>query len=516
MVMLCLFWITFLAFTQSFTSGFHFIDDHEIIILDSKIESTSFAYTAKSYMMRDLGLRFRPFWAVYRVAEVALFGRNITAWSVYLGLLGIATSLLLYRAVRLAGLGIAPSALCVLLTFMNPAAVIWCQLADSESIGMFMLSLSLYLGMKAIHSGSAARILYQSGFAASLMLTALCKESFILAVPAIVYFCLWIYSAKRGTGFLEAFRRNAAYAASPLIFSALCILFIVMHTGIAGTGYAGVKEDLLSFGSIAGMAATAVSFGIFIAVLLMAVMYFFYRSRTRRSRVEDGLRPSRAVIFSLLIIIPQIILYHESTIWARYFVPLMLGYSFILTFLLSLITGAGEVPAPAKFISTAICIAVLAYQTYSYAYPDVMLHNSERRSMTAMLNNLKTCADTSSTVLVVMDPVHHWGYGRSLFTYFEYADEGPEMRFDFTKLDTIIQPYDDTAFYRMTENYTEKFFSRHMFDTSFMQTPSCVALFPGLEPKFNLKYNLLIREGEYFRHDHNGFVVLDRNDSEPE
>ncbi len=510
MVILCLFWIAFLTVTQSFTSGYHFIDDHEIIILDGKIESTSLAYTAKSYMLRDLGLRFRPFWAVYRVAEVAIFGRNITAWSVYLGILGIATSLLLYRAVRLSGLGIAPSALCILLTFMNPAAVIWCQLADSESIGMFMLSLSMYMGMKAVRSHATRRILYQSGFAASLMLTALCKESFILAVPAVVYIYLWIYSVQKGTGYTESFRRNAASAALPLAFSALCIVIIVMYTGTAGTGYAGVTGDYFSIPVIAAMAATAVSFEIFFAVMLIAVMCFLYRSRTRRSRVEDGLRPSRAAIFSLLIIIPQIILYHESTIWARYFVPLMLGYSFILTFFLNLITRSEDVPAPAKSISAVTCIAVLAYQTFAYAYPDVMLHNSERRSMTAMINNIENCADSSSTVLVIMDPVHHWGYGRSLFTYLENAESKPEMRFDFMKLDTIIQPYDDTAFYRLTENYTAKYFSGHMYDTALMQPPSCIALFPGLELKFNDKHKNLNPVNEYERHDRNGFVVLRR------
>ncbi len=55
-----IFWIALFLYSGTFTSGYHFIDDHEIISLNSKLNHSPFLYTAKNYILFDFNWRFRP------------------------------------------------------------------------------------------------------------------------------------------------------------------------------------------------------------------------------------------------------------------------------------------------------------------------------------------------------------------------------------------------------------------------------------------------------------------------
>ena len=77
-----LFWFGLFFYSGTFTSGYHFIDDQDIISLNAKINNTSFLYTAKNYITFDLNWRFRPFWSLHRVAEIKLFGTNFKMFGI--------------------------------------------------------------------------------------------------------------------------------------------------------------------------------------------------------------------------------------------------------------------------------------------------------------------------------------------------------------------------------------------------------------------------------------------------
>jgi len=147
-----LFWFGLFFYSGTFTSGYHFIDDQDIISLNAKINNTSFLYTAKNYITFDLNWRFRPFWSLHRVAEIKLFGTNFKMFGIYTGLLCLFTSFFLYKFASTIGFKYLQSIVFTFLTLVNPASVIWYQLADSENIGMLFLSLSLFLMAKSIYS----------------------------------------------------------------------------------------------------------------------------------------------------------------------------------------------------------------------------------------------------------------------------------------------------------------------------------------------------------------------------
>jgi hypothetical protein len=140
-----------------------------------------------------------------------------------------------------------------------------------------------------------------------------------------------------------------------------------------------------------------------------------------------------------------------------------------------------------------------------------MTYNNERRAMTAMLNTIEANADKHSNILVVMDPVMHWGYGRSFFIYMNNSGESAKMNFSFIKIDTVHYPYNDTALYRITENYTKKYFSSYYFDsTKNTNDISCIAMFPGLEEKFLQQHNDWIVKDDYDRYWFDEYIVYQK------
>ncbi len=507
------FWLGMFFYTGTFTSGYHFIDDHEIIQLNAKLNSSSFAHVVKNYLQFDSNWRFRPFWGIHRVMEVKMFGTNFQLWAIYTALLCLLTSFFLYKFASLAGFSLMESLLFVFITLINPAAVIWCRLADSENIGMFILSLTLFFAALVNTKGRNKNI-YRSGFVLSLIVLPLCKESFTLMVPAVLFIYLWQYSINNNSGIYESFKRNKALILIPSAFMISCISFIVFIVGTNKVKYAGVNESIISISTIYDFFVSIVSYEVFYLILFGFIVFLrgeiFIPENLNSNNIKRNLSNYFLNIFilSALVIIPQYTLYYKTGIRWRYFVPFMLGFSVVVIYLMKIILDSKRISKFSKYAFVCLTIILVVYQTVTYALPDVMVYNNERRAMTAMLNTIEDNADKQSNILVVMDPVMHWGYGRSLFIYMSNTGDSAKMNFEFIKLDTIDYPYNDTALYRITENYTMKYFSSYNFDSTMNTSDiSSIALFPGLEQKFLRQLNDWFAKEDFDRYYYDEFVV---------
>lgn len=70
--------ILFIA--QTIWSGYHFLDDHELIRIEqSASQGQPLIMTMNRWICNDLWWRFRPFYWVERVTAGYLFGSNLTA-----------------------------------------------------------------------------------------------------------------------------------------------------------------------------------------------------------------------------------------------------------------------------------------------------------------------------------------------------------------------------------------------------------------------------------------------------
>ena len=231
-------WVAWFAATGTIQSGYHLVDDHEIVRIASDLRSRPDLDVLREWLVRDLGFRFRPLYVVHRVAEARVFGDDFTAWGLYTAFLGVTCSVLLYlsmrrlRFPRVAALVFAFFALC------GPQASIWWRLGPNETVGMVALSVGL-LGLAGwSRTGSRrSRLLFWVGAA----LASLCKESFVALLPALALANVWSVVAQRGVSWRQASatcRPDLAILAALLVTESALIVFVV---GTDDIGYAGVQ-----------------------------------------------------------------------------------------------------------------------------------------------------------------------------------------------------------------------------------------------------------------------------------
>lgn len=79
-----------------------------------------------------------------------------------------------------------------------------------------------------------------------MLILPLCKESFTLVVPAVLFMYLWLYSVRTNLGICNSFKQNKLLVIVPLLYMTACIAFIILRVGTSKIVYAGVNESMFS------------------------------------------------------------------------------------------------------------------------------------------------------------------------------------------------------------------------------------------------------------------------------
>lgn len=510
------FWLVIFLYSETFTSGYHFIDDYEIITLDAKMDKTTFLYTAKTYILPDLTRRFRPFWALHRIAEVKVFGRDFRLWSAYTAFLCLITALLLYSFAVNTGIKNWLSLLFVLLTLTGPASVIWYQYAHSENLGMFFLSLSLFFLAKIIYSERKC-LICKSLFVISLAICSLCKESFTLAVPAILFLYIWMYSDYHKINLSRSFKLNKLIILLPFLFSMVCIAVILLFIGTDKSLYAGVDTKILSPEFLGNMISTLsglTPFWLMIAGFML--IYVNQNLYGKKEPVTDSYEQRQfnfinPLVFFLLMFLSQYALYYKSGFHTRYYLPMMLGFSFVIIYAGGYVSSIKLRLNILKHVYILFILLLIIFNTFYYTIPDIVLFNKDRRATTNLLNFTIESQGDNSEILTIMDPVHHWGFGKSFYLYMNNSGGKGKLYFKFIKLDTLIYPYTDSVLYRSTETYTKKYFTGHDYDSlSDNSNINYVNIFPGLEEKFLNENYQWFEKNKFIRKNFDDYVVYQK------
>lgn len=339
-----LFWYSFFFFSGSLFSGYHFTDDHQIIQfnLDLSSSHTNFMEVSKQIILKDFQARFRPLFYLHKIWETKLFGVNFHYWSIYTGSLAAFTSLFLFLFARIAGFSILESLVFSVLSFLGRQSEIWWRLGTNETIGSFFMSLSiLFMGL-SVYSKRQKK-LYEILFIVFTILMSLCKESFILLIPAILFWKIWLYKTQNNLRWGDAIKSNISSIMILLLVIMAELLFIKFFIGATKISYAGIEGfqpvkyvntaiRLSSFGGI----------GLILLQSIILVIFVCVRS-TVKTFFNDFMYP---FVLFLLIIAPQVILYAKSGFYARYMMPGYLGYFVFIIYLLRFVrTGNNKLPA---------------------------------------------------------------------------------------------------------------------------------------------------------------------------
>lgn len=311
------------AGAQTLWSGYHFVDDHEIVRLISDFQQIGYFATLSKWISTDFLIRFRPLYFFHRVTQAYFFGTNFTLWSSYLFLWILATCQLNYLTLRKIGWSSLTAFLIPLFVFLGKASpVIW-RLGPSEVYGLTFASLAFYLTAKNPH-----KIFWPI---LNMVIAALFKESFVLSFPFFVVFR--IFYAKPFDGeYYKAIKNNFRFILTCALLTIALLGIIKFIVGTEKIEYAGVSGFTIIKFLETCKSFLQLTYSKFLIAFWLPLLLFLKReNKTSRNEFTRLL----FVIFALgILAFPQLVLYTKSGLFERYLIPVI--YSAAVLFVLPL------------------------------------------------------------------------------------------------------------------------------------------------------------------------------------
>ena len=482
LALFAIFWFCFLYFNGTFTSGFHFMDDHEIPFINKGIHDNGLFNTIFSVLQHDFTIRFRPLYYIHRVMETKIFGTNLVEWSIYNCLLAVLTSYFLFMFLYIQGFKFFHSILFAFITLVGEPCSIWWRLGPNETIGLLLLSASLFLLADSIYKKKKYYLIISFLL---MFLCSLCKESFVLFIPAyILIFITLIHQNNKETSIIKLFTGNLLFISCLLIVLIAELYIVVFMVGTNKIVYAGVDSKLnlkeLLKSIFAFFTYTkylyALLFGCFLVMQAVKSWKINYTKLTTE-KIDYLLNIS---IF-MVIIIPQFILYFKSGFVDRYYIPVYLGFSFFIFFLLRKTFENTSV----NLFSKRAFVFVLLYVLYSflknYSIPDARSFTKEGIITHKFLSAIVSNTHPGDSIIIVTDPSLNAEREISLYRYLTITGERKNVTF------YVIHSKDTISEFRQ---HLRDRFSREYADittSSINKDYKCFVILPSNNTAFQAK-----------------------------
>ena len=184
--------ISFLFIHGTITSGFHFVDNHEIVQINKDLRdfNGNLFQVVEKWVNNDLKGRFRPMYMIDNVLVDTLFKGNFFYISLYHAFIHVFILFFLFLGVRKIGFPLLHSFAFPILSLLGVQSAIWWRLGPNETIGMWYLSLTFLSMVYAVKSRNH-KLFFRVLFGIFGIFTILCKESFLILTPAVIvsYHC---------------------------------------------------------------------------------------------------------------------------------------------------------------------------------------------------------------------------------------------------------------------------------------------------------------------------------------
>jgi hypothetical protein len=465
----------FLLISKTLNSGFHFVDDHEVIKIKNELKSTSLITVSENWVRDDLNNngRFRPFYYIQRVIETKLLGSDFFLWSLYNAILFCLALIFFYLAMRNMKFGLGESIAFLIITFIGPQSSVWWRLGPGESLGMALLGFSFYFMSKSLYKRNYQ--LYNILFILFLILASLTKESFLIIIPAIIIFKIWNEKTYIWSSLKESVHKNLVLVI-PLAIFAIELIIIKYYVG---TAYSGLDTNFIN--NITSILSTSLHFAkTYINLLITGLLILMIRRYLKNPPVRINLL---SLSFLLLIIAPNIVLYAKTGLVERYLLPTSLGLGF---FVASIIKGIDKDQVWFKKIVLAfIIISFLPYMVTSFA--SAVKFSKEGYATKRLLSAVSTNYRKGSQLLVIVDPVESYEKSVSLKTYLFYEEEIDLFGYPIVK-------DDKNADYQGYVDGWKSYFYGSQYENMTSQPELLIFLDTKMVDNFFVKSNLLRNE----------------------
>lgn len=407
----------FLYLTGALTSGYHFIDDHGMISIRTNLIDSSYLETVATYTKNDFLIRFRPIYYSYYVSIIEIFGTDFLKISIFVGVLASFSLTIFYIGMRKLKYPLFYSLLFILLVFMGSQMAIWWRLGTNETIGIFFLGLSFLFMSQCLERHKYK--LKNALFVSFLIITSLCKESFIIIIPAFVLFKIWNEKKAFNITTKESFKNNKLLVL-PIVIMFVELLIIKFVVGTNNTGYAGTTSSWVEF--VIGVKNIIINpnslrywVGLMGVLLMLYIASFFFTTGKKWRKFNKSLNSLLLyVVFSIMIIVPQILMHAKSGMTERYLLPTTFG----LAFLAIGIMQNTKQKIFKVFMMFAICIFIVI--SFNTAKTDAILFTESGKDANSLLSVVKDKSNVESKILLVADPVDRFEVSYSIKTYLSF------------------------------------------------------------------------------------------------
>lgn len=430
--------ILFFVASGTLTSGYHFTDDHQFVVINEELKVVPVLQTINKWITQDFNIRFRPLYYAIRVLEVWAFKLNFFAYSAYRMLLFIVTSLFFfYGALKLKWYRSVAIAF-IIIGFVGSQMAIWWRLGPNETYGIFFMAIAFYVAIANEQDKVYMFHLRNIIFMFAVICSTMCKESFMISVPAMIFFRIsTIRLDGKNGGWKSACLKFLPYAVILLAVMFGELLFIVKFVGMNQIGYAGVdrsvkklvKEFITSY-------TTDISLEIFQVYIILILSVAFVLSQQeianiRKTVISFWRQNFTAIIFALLVFAPNCILYAKSGMVERYMIPSTVALSFLICSI------ANSIPRKnaGVFTNAVFVIFILTgLITFRHAW------NFKRQGFKTqvMLSDIDKYSVREGTVLVVAHPIEFLEWRYSIKIYLENIHQKKVFFFDESLQDGFV------------------------------------------------------------------------------
>lgn len=311
------------------TSGYHMVDDHEILewVYSMRYQNHSLGSLITEILKRDLNMRFRPLYYTLRILGAYLFGINLTTFSIVNGAEIVLAMILLYYCGRQMGASGWSCGLFALTALVGYQSVVWWKLGPQESLGTMFFALGLWMMLKWLDNGKK---IWAAGSLLVYFLMCNYKESYMLLLPFAGLYIVYdsIKKDEKLPAFSETVKRLKGkiwYIVCLILFFAYTALAVVLLVGATQYGGFNIKESLSLRGYYEVFSRSLdgdLKWYKFFTPVLIGILLTFW---------DDLKKMWKELLLLLAFIVPQFALYAQTGIGERYMLPCVVGYAWFFT-----------------------------------------------------------------------------------------------------------------------------------------------------------------------------------------
>ena len=319
----------------SLETGYHFLDDHEIIRQNEALRTASVPLhrVIGNTIRGDLWWRFRPFYWVERILSVYFFGTEFIYWNYYIAIKGVITFCLLYFTARYLKHPRVISLLFPCVIMLGHQFTPWYRNGNQESLGLLLCAFTLLMIAMQHYYKKYRGLVFNILIVIGAILCGLSKESFTLMMPVFIAMKLWLEFCRKEerpsvSSFLSCFRSNMPVYLSILIAMGIHIYMIVFQVGIDNVSYAGFHKGtpLLEYWQ-----HTCYNLTVYLRSYYLLGPFLLFLAEMCHSNVKKLTvwKYLGGVVICIYILATQLLLHAKSFMWERYIIPWIVGYAFL-------------------------------------------------------------------------------------------------------------------------------------------------------------------------------------------